>query len=124
MDLYKPVYYLENSDFSENGNDLINPKIPKNKPVVIMLAANFCGHCTTAKPAYQSAAENHPEIFFATVQGDSQNPEEQKLSQRLSQMFPGFSGYPTFVGYSNGKFARIHDGGRDEESIVAFAKSL
>ena len=89
-----------------------------------MLAANFCGHCTAAKPAYQEAADKHPEIFFATIQGDSQNPEEQKLSQRLSQMFENFQGYPTFVGYRGGKYVRTHDGPRDVESIVNFAKSL
>jgi thiol-disulfide isomerase/thioredoxin len=89
-----------------------------------MLAANFCGHCTSAKPDYQAAAKKHPEIFFATIQGDSENPEEQKLSQRLGQMFPDFKGYPTFVGFKNGKFMGTHNGARDGESIVEFAKSL
>ncbi len=40
----KPVYYLQRNDFDDNGN-LIVPEL-RNKKVIIMIQANYCGHCT------------------------------------------------------------------------------
>ena len=51
MTLRRPVGYLEASDFDEAGN-LINPTL-MNKPVLIMVQAEFCGYCTKAKPGFQ-----------------------------------------------------------------------
>jgi thiol-disulfide isomerase/thioredoxin len=101
--LNDPVVYLQESDFDENGN-LINPNIPKDKPVVIMIQAVFCGYCTEAKPAFQKYADNNKgKIFCATIQGDGKEKGEKELSSKLKLIKPGFRGYPDYVKYKGGK---------------------
>lgn len=88
--LYKPVAYLQASDFDSQGN-LINPEIPKNVPVVVMVQGNFCGYCTQAKPAFQQFAEqNNGRVFCATIQGDGQEEGEPELQKKLSKFYDDF----------------------------------
>ncbi len=56
----KPVYYLQRNDFDDNGN-LIVPEL-RNKKVIIMIQANYCGHCTHAKGDYYKAAKYIKEL--------------------------------------------------------------
>jgi thiol-disulfide isomerase/thioredoxin len=115
--LNKPVAYLQNDDFDKKGN-LINSSIPKNKPVIIMIQANFCGYCTKSKPDFQNFADkNSGKYFFATIQGDGTQPGEKELGERLEIIHPKFRGFPSYVGYKNGKFIKVHEGGRDEKSL-------
>jgi len=118
--LNSPVAYLVDDDFDSKGN-LTNTEIPKNKPALIMVQSNFCGHCTKAKPAYQQFAEkNKDKVFCATVQGDGTEPGEKELSSRLKSLIPGFRGFPEYVLFVNGKMSKKHDGGRDVESLEKF----
>ena len=122
--LNKPVAYLQDFDFDKNGN-LINEKIKKNKPVIIMIQANFCGYCTQAKPAFQEFAnKNSDKVFCATIQGDGTEKGEQELSKRLKKIDPNFQGFPSYIAYKKGEFLKIHDSGRDYDSLVEFMKSL
>ena len=122
--LNKPVAYLQNFDFDEKGN-LINSNIPKNIPVIIMIQAKFCGHCTNAKPEFQSLANNNVgKIFCATIEGDGEYDGEPELSKRLKIIHPKFRGFPSYVGYKNGKFIKVHDGERDEKSLKLFVEEL
>jgi len=123
--LDRPVAYLQNDDFDSDGN-IINPDIPDNTPIVIMLQANFCGHCTKAKGDFQEFANNNKgKIFCATIQGDGNEKGESELAKRLSSMYKGFVGYPTYVGYRNKKSKyKMHDGGRDSKSLQSFSSSL
>lgn len=117
----KPVAYLVDSDFDVNGN-LVNPKIPKDIPVLLMVQANFCGHCTHAKPAFQELAENNKgTIFAATIQGDGNEPGESELSKRISEIVPDFRGFPEYALFKNGKFLKKHEGGRSVNDLVKFA---
>lgn len=118
--LNHPIAYLVDSDLDQEGN-LINPDIPKDKPVIIMIQANFCGHCTKAKPEFQKFAEkNKGKVFAATIQGDGKEKGEPELSKRLSNIFPDFRGFPEYVKYNNGKFEGTHDGGRSVEDLEKF----
>jgi thiol-disulfide isomerase/thioredoxin len=122
--LNKPVAYLQDSDLDDKG-DLINPKIPKNIPVIIMLQGDFCGYCTKAKPAFQELAdENENKIFCATIQADGKEKGENELGKRLNKIYSNFQGFPHYVGYKNGKFIKDHNGGRDKDSLKKFAMSL
>ena len=119
--LNKPVAYLVDSDFDDDGN-LINPEIPKDIPVLVMVQANFCGHCTHAKPSFQELAENSKgEIFAVTIQGDGNEPGEEELSSRISKIIPEFRGFPEYVLFKNGKFVKKHEGGRSVSELKAFA---
>jgi len=121
--LNKPVAYLVDSDFDNNGN-LVNPEIPKDIPVLIMVQANFCGHCTHAKPEFKKLAdENNNKIFCATIQGDGQEKGEKELGQRLSNMFHKFRGFPEYMLYKNGKFVKQHEGGRSSNELKEFVFS-
>ena len=122
--LVRPIAYLQDSDFDSKGN-LVNPDIPKNKPVVIMIQASFCGHCVTAKPAFQEFAnKNSGKVFCATIQGDGKEKGEDELAKRLDVICPDFKGFPSYVGYKHGKFVAVNNEGRDVNSLEKFASSL
>lgn len=122
--LNKPVAYLQDFDFDSSGN-LINQSIPKNKPVIIMIQAEFCGHCTTAKPAFQDFAnKNKDRVFCATIQGDGKQKGERELSKNINKIHPNFRGYPSYVVYKNNKFFKIHEGGRDLDSLTELLNSI
>ena len=120
MYLNYPIAYLVDKDFNDNGN-LINDKIPKDKPVLIMIQANFCDYCTIAKHDFQKFAEkNKNKVFSATIQGDGTEQGEKELSAKLSTLFPDFKGFPEYVKYKNEKFISIHKGGRKLKDLEDF----
>jgi thiol-disulfide isomerase/thioredoxin len=122
--LNKPVAYLQDFDFDKNGK-LINKNIPTDKPVIIMIQGNFCGYCTQAKPAFQKFANKNSEnVFCATIQGDGTEKGEKELSRRLKKIDPEFQGFPSYVAYKKGEFLKIHDKGRDYDSLVEFLNTL
>lgn len=122
--LQKPVAYLTDSDFDDNGN-LINKKIPNDIPVVIMIQANFCGYCSHAKPAFQEFANKHEgKVFCATIQGDGTQAGEKELMKKIKKIDPSFRGYPDYVGYKNGKLIKVHTGGRNVNDLENFVKTL
>ena len=59
--------------------DNINEMIENNDIVIIDFWAPWCGPCMAFKPTFEKAAEEHPEIAFASC-----NTEEQ---QELAAMF-------------------------------------
>jgi thiol-disulfide isomerase/thioredoxin len=120
--LNKPVGYLTITDFDQNGT-LINPDIPKNKIVIIMIQANFCGYCTQAKPAFQEFAKNK-NVIALTIQGDGNEKGEKELSAILNKIDPTFRGFPSYVAYKNGKYLKSHNGGRSAKDLEMFVKSL
>jgi thiol-disulfide isomerase/thioredoxin len=121
--LNKPVAYLVDKDYDGNGN-LNNVNIPDNKPIVVMIQADFCGHCTHAKPAFQEFANNNKDVFCATIQGDGDELGEKELSKKLSSFLPDFRGFPEYAGYKNKKFVKMHAGGRSVQDLREFANSL
>jgi thiol-disulfide isomerase/thioredoxin len=122
--LQKPVAYLTDSDFDDNG-DLINKKIPNDIPVVIMIQANFCGYCSHSKPAFQEFANKHEgKVFCATIQGDGTEAGEKELMKKIKKIDPSFRGYPDYVGYKNGKLIKVHTGGRNVNDLENFVKTL
>ena len=123
MWLTKPVAYLTSKDFDENGN-LINPQL-KDKIVIIMIQAAFCGYCTIAKPAFQDFANKmQGKIFCATIQGDGNQPGEKELNDMIKKIDPTFRGFPSWVGYKNGKYVKSHEGKRDAKSLQDFCNSF
>ena len=66
----KPIGYLTDKDFDNNGN-LITPEL-QDKIVIIMIKASFCGYCKMAMPAFQETANKNKKVtvFFASIHGD------------------------------------------------------
>ena len=121
--LNKPIAYLQDSDFDVNGN-LVNPNIPKNMPVVVMLAANYCHFCTEAKPAYQHFAnQTRGKVFCTTIQGDGNMPGEKELAKRLNKINPSFKGYPDYLLFLNGKRVNKDIKGRGVNELFEFVSA-
>ena len=122
------IAYLELSDFDNDGN-LVNPQIPKNIPVIIMLQASWCGHCVHVKPAFQEMADdpkNKGKIFAATIQGDEPKQKDiaQKFLKGAFKSIPEVQGFPTFIGYKNGRFVKFCEGKRSKENWEQFCAGL
>ena len=98
-----PIHYLEITDFDSDGN-LKNPTIPTNKPVLIMVQGNFCGHCQHAKPYFQTFADKHKNIYCLTIQVDGNKPTEQGISSFVGKLDKSFTGaVPHYIYLNNGK---------------------
>lgn len=125
-ELNGPIAYLQVTDFDDNGN-VINPDIPKDKPMIIMLQAKWCGHCTQAKPAYQNFADNNTDtVFCTTVAADGTEQGEKELAQKFSSGLKGVSvrGFPTYIGVKTTGEMIENTIGRDEQSLKKFVDLL
>lgn len=116
-----PVHYLENQDINSQG-DLVVPQIPKNMPVVIMVQASWCPHCTNAKPAFQEFAEKYKDkVFVATIQADGERDTEKQLGKRINNIKKTFRGFPDYLLFYNGKMVDKEIGGRSVDDLAKFA---
>ena len=115
------VIFLEMDDFK--GNTLtINGK-PFLGTVFVMVQGSFCGYCTKAKPDFTKLANEFGAnnigngIVFATIKIDGES-QEQQLGKALSKITgENLSGVPAYLIFKNGKFAGLHKGGRDYNSL-------
>lgn len=118
--LSKPIAYLEDSDFDEEGN-LVNPEIT-DETVVIMVQANYCGFCTLAKPAFQEFADKmNGKVFVCTIQGDGDEKGEKELKSKINKWYPDFKGYPHYLLYKGGKRVNKENRGREVVDLIEFS---
>ena len=89
-----------------------------------MIQANFCGHCTKAKPDFQKLANDmNGQVFFATIQGDGKEAGEPVKNDKFQAITNGkFVGFPTYSMYKNGQWSE-YDGKRDYNSMKQFIQS-
>ena len=121
-DFKRPIAYLENDDFDSDGK-LIAQDIPANKPVFIMIQSTMCGHCVSAKPAFQEFADKHAaDIFCATIHVDGKRASERDLKSKLQKINPKILGYPDFSVFKNGKLVANYSGKRDAQSFFEFVQ--
>lgn len=117
-----PVFNLEHKDYDDKGN-LINPDIPIDKIVVVMLQASWCPHCTSAKPEFQKFANKYADkVFCATIQVDGDRDGEKKLAEDLEELIPGIRGFPEFLCYKKGKRQEKEITGRTVKDLEKFAE--
>jgi len=115
------IPYLEDSDINPDAS--LKAHVNNGKPVVMMIQGNFCGYCTKAKPAFQQLASASPNIAVVTVQMDG-GPSDKKASQMLAAVNKS-PGVPAYLGFNKqGKFVKVHSGGRDLQALQQFAASL
>ncbi|CCV02145.1 Thiredoxin-like [Invertebrate iridovirus 25] len=114
--LLHPVIYLESKDFTNKGN--LKPF--KNKTCVIMVQANYCGHCTTAKPDFQKFAEKNKSVVCLTIQGDGDDPDTKKLVDIISKIKPSFQGFPDYLLFKGGQIVNKEINGRTEAALQEF----
>jgi len=115
------VAYLEDSDFDKNGN-IINPDIPRNTPVVVMMQASWCPHCKHATPDFDKFAElSQGKVFCATIQSDGDRESEKVLGKRIKETIKSnFRGFPDYALYKDGKRVNVEISGRSVEDLKKF----
>ena len=115
------VAYLEDSDLDKNGN-IINPDIPCNMPVLIMMQASWCPHCKHATPDFDKFAELYQgKVFCATIQSDGDRESEKALGKRIKENIkPNFRGFPDYALYIGCKRVNKEISGRSVEDLKKF----
>lgn len=114
--LLDPILYLEPKDFTSEGK----LKHFKNKTCVVMIQANYCGHCTSAKPHFQKFAQNNRSIVCLTIQGDDLNAKE--MLDLITSIKPSFEGFPDYLLFKRGKLIDKEISGRTEADLQKFVK--
>ena len=83
------------------------------KPCMIVVYANWCGHCKNLKPEWNSMVENS-RAHVVAVDSDKQPDVATQL---------GAQGYPTILGMKNGQTIP-YEGDRKKDDLSAFAHRL
>jgi thiol-disulfide isomerase/thioredoxin len=118
----KPVAYLQASDFDKKGN-IINPEIPINKPIVVMMHTVRCPHCINAMPEYQNFANMVGDnVFVCAIQADGTMKGEKELGAIWKSVNPEFRGFPDFGLFKNGKFVSSDLKSRNTTGLIEFSK--
>lgn len=113
-DLAPPIIYLESTDFDEKGN--LKKKL--NLPAIVMIQANYCGHCVHAKPAFQEFAnKSDGKVLCFAIEADV---DGKSWSNLLTLIKPSFRGFPDYL-YVGNKSKQIS--GRSVEDLRMFAQS-
>ncbi len=84
-------------------------------PFVVAFTMTGCGHCTTMKPALQSAGRTS-KVGIYQLNFNGEDWKQAEVSKLKIQ------GFPTMYRFDQGT-AHEHKGGRDEGSIVRFAET-
>jgi thiol-disulfide isomerase/thioredoxin len=117
------LYYLEPNDLDMDNKMIKIPNSLKDKLMLIMIKAKWCGHCNNTNPKFIEAAKkslkNDKDVLFcfADVTADFGSDKTQNLP---SKFFDGFRGYPHLVLFKNGKEVAKYDGNRSPESLLEF----
>lgn len=108
----RAVVFLDANDFASAAK--FNHKL--KTPMVVMIGASFCPHCTDTAPDFNTfALQNKGKCVAAVVQADG-SPAEQMLARKLSD-FGKFRGIPSFMLYNkNGEFVKVHN----DRSVESF----
>jgi thiol-disulfide isomerase/thioredoxin len=89
--------------------------LKSSTPKVILVHAAWCGHCKQMMPAFLNAAKAFPGVEWIRV-GDEAAKE---FSKRMDM-----KGFPSIYGVSVNGNVKQHQGGRNEQQLIDFAKSL
>ncbi len=98
-----------------------NNKINLNKPGLLLVHANWCGHCTRYFPKYKQLAKLFPEDGdFLITHIESEELNKKNVKQCLGEFVQGF---PTLLFFDkNGNIKQRHDG--DRENLPELLKKI
>jgi thiol-disulfide isomerase/thioredoxin len=106
---------LVSSDFKVTKDGVyIHPKITKGNPGMLLIHANWCGHCQRFKPTFNELCKQLGNDFPCTSIEDS-NLEDDSLKKALN-----FQGYPTIKFFDqNGKIIGDYNkGDRSKRALL------
>lgn len=119
------VAYIEAGDINPDGS--LKPYVNNGKPVILMCQGSFCGYCTKAKPAFQKVANHYYKtktVVCATILTDGSDSEKE-AAKFIKRWNSKHQGVPEYLGFDkNGKFEKVYQGNRDENSLIKFGDSL
>jgi thioredoxin domain-containing protein 5 len=90
-----------------------------NKKVLLLIYTTACGHCVKLKPVWDKVAAKNSEKMVAIDATDSSNPAIQALTSKFN-----VTAYPTMIVVDNGQIVEQYEGGRTEQDLSTFIKSL
>jgi thiol-disulfide isomerase/thioredoxin len=113
------VPYLQEQDVKDNGD--LQPSVCKGLPTLLLVQANFCPHCTHAKPDFQRLLDSKNKFTIVTIQGDGDSSDKaayQKLSRNVA-------GFPTYLVFGkDGVYKGVCEVGRDHASLKKYMMQL
>jgi thiol-disulfide isomerase/thioredoxin len=116
------VAYIEVHDINPDGS--LKPYVNNGKKVIIMCQGHFCDYCQDAKPAFEQCANELNDLVMATIVTDG-DKSEQKASKFIKKWDPTHRGVPAYMGFgTDGKFKKVHNGGRSISDIKKFSKTF
>lgn len=92
-----------------------------NKPMFLVVYADWCGHCKRFMPEYNKLKNKYDEINGVKLYAiNSEDPKSQELVQKLN-----ISGFPTMRMYPKGLNENYedYDGDRTAEAIIAYLQN-
>lgn len=108
-----PSPHVKDATSDQEGQSLITGD---GTAKVILLHAPWCGHCRNMMKSYVSAAaSSSKEVTWHRV--------DANVSPTLVRR-DDVKGFPTIFGVTPSGQLKVHNGGRDEQSLLTFAKSL
>ena len=103
------VPHLEKGDL--NGRQIKGVKANG----LIMVQADWCGHCTSAKPDFQKLFNSNKDKFFV---GTVSNDDKEVVGML------GIQGFPSYFAVKGGVIGSEANVGRDLTSMTKFLASL
>ncbi len=105
---------MANSELSPSDlSELLNNKNGKS---MLLVYADWCGHCKTMKPIWIEASKemntDSQKMFMVNCGGDSE--DEKKIMKEYS-----VDGFPTILIFNNGEYEKTYSGGRTKEDIIS-----
>lgn len=98
----------------DKDNVYINKKITKGNPGLLLIYANWCGHCKRFKPTYNELCQQMGSKFPCVSIEDEQLNNNSKLVSKLN-----FQGYPTIKFFDqHGKLLGDYNGDRNKSSLL------
>ena len=96
-------------------------KEPKG-PCVVVIHANWCGHCKKIKPVWEEAAseindkDKHKKMLKVNCGGGSEKEKEIMEKYKID-------GYPTIILFTNGKPSQ-YEGARNKDAFIEALSSV
>lgn len=103
---------LKSHDFYPNGR-IKNPHIiVNNKPGMLLVKAEWCGHCSRFMPTYQRLTQRLGKNFPCAY------IDESDMTHELSDSL-GVRGFPTIIFFDKyGRIIEHYNGSRDESELL------
>jgi len=120
------VIYLEDFDFQ--GKILRPSSAEPNKLYIVLIFADWCGHCKHFIPEIKELSEmlaNEKDVRLCCIDCSPNNvrPSQVALSKRVGSLVDGFQGFPTVVLYKEGEKKATYEGKRKAQNVLEFIQN-